>query len=153
MVHFSQGVTAGLWHILSSRTLAADEHLNDLSICDDWNGFWNIVLLVAVQSSVKRSPHWYLRVKFLPEDFVLYASHCLIITPCSFFLCVYLPFDIAAFFGASWISRSSWWAGRCYWFTRLRICLLLLVISTYTLVTLTDVTLMIDYSLCILTLL
>ena len=31
---------------------------------------------------------------------MLYASHCLIITPCSFFfVCVYLPFDIAACLG------------------------------------------------------
>ena len=39
MVHFSQGVTTGLSHILSSGTKAADESFNDCSVCDDWNGF------------------------------------------------------------------------------------------------------------------
>ena len=43
-----------------------------------------VVLLVAVQSSsVNHSPHCYLCVKFLPEDFVLYTTHCLIVKPCS----------------------------------------------------------------------
>ena len=55
-----------------------------------------VVLLVVVRSFfVNRSPHWYLYVMCLLEDFVLCASHCLTLL----LVCVYLPFDNGLYSG------------------------------------------------------
>ena len=82
-----------------------NEHLNDLNICDDFivvgvsgmdSETFVVVLLVVVRSFfVNHSPHWYLYVMCLLEDFVLYASHCLTLL----LVCVYLPFDNGLYLG------------------------------------------------------